>query len=247
MKTLFAEIKGHWAATDKKAVATILYITVVLTLYCYFGTSGFFLKAFPQTGNADYWSVIYHNFSPLLFFFALGLLFVRFGLKEPLAASGLGLGNKKWGLKACLIFTPIFILSGLVSAFDGEMNQMYPLARDIIFAPAGFALLYFLSYFVYYIGWEYLFRGIGINMIAKKSGAWMAIAVTTLVSALIHTSIAGFGKPFTETFSAIIAGVIFGYIAYRTKSIWYTVWLHMVVGFSQDIFIIIFTRSGIIG
>lgn len=247
MKKLFADIKGHWNACDKKAVASILYITVILTLYCYFGTSGFFLKAFPKTADDGYWSVIYHNLSPLLFFFALGLLFVRLGLKEPLAASGLGLGDKKWGLKACLILTPVFILSGLVSAFDGEMNQMYPLARGIIYAPAGLALLYFLSYFVYYVGWEYLFRGIGVQTIAKKSGAAMAIAVTTLVSALIHTSIANFGKPFTETFSAVIAGVVFGYIAYRTKSVWYTVWLHMVVGFSQDIFIILFTRSGVIG
>ncbi len=247
MKQFFSELKEHWAACDKKAVISILYITVILTLYCYFGTAGFFLKSFPQTDNKEYWSVLYHNFSPLLFFFSAGLLFVRFGLKEPLSESGLGLGDKKWGIKVCLILTPVFILSGLVSAFDKEMNTMYPLARGILFAPVGYALLYFLSYFLYYVGWEYLFRGIGIRMISKKSGAMMAVAVTTLVSALIHTSIAGFGKPFTETFSAIVAGIVFGYIAYRTKSIWYTVWLHMVVGFSQDIFIILFTRSGIIG
>lgn len=246
MKKFMQELKELWNGCDKKAVVSILYITVILTLYCYFGIQDFFLKTFPETENIDYWMYIYHNFTPLFFFFALGLLFVKFGLKENLKDYGLGLGDYKLGLKISLCLTPLFIISGLTAAFDGEMNQMYPLARDVIYASGGYVLLYFVSYFAYYVGWEFLFRGIGINAISKKSGAFMAIAVTTLISALIHTSIAGFGKPFTETFSAIFAGIIFGYVAYKTKSIWYTLWMHMVVGFSEDIFIIIFTRAGII-
>jgi membrane protease YdiL (CAAX protease family) len=76
--------------------------------------------------------------------------------------------------------------------------------------------------------------------------ALMAIAVSTMISALIHSSIAGFGKPLAETFSAIPAGIAFGYVAYKTRSVWYGFYLHSLVGFSTDFLIAVFIRNGLI-
>ena len=193
----------------------------------------------------DYWKYIYHNFTPIILFFALGIVFVKFVLKADLKDFGLGPGDIKTGLKICLVLTPIMVLAGLTAVFDKGMNTTYPLPRYVIYAPAKYALLYYVSYIAYYIGWEFLFRGIGIFSF-KKDNALMAIAVSTMISALIHSSIAGFGKPLAETFSAIPAGIAFGYVAYKTRSVWYGFYLHSLVGFSTDFLIAVFIRNGLI-
>ncbi len=245
MKELGKDIKALWQSSDKNAFKSIIFVTVAVTLYFYFGIADFFQQLFPDTPRLDYWKFIYHNFTPIIFFFLSSVLFIKFGLKGKLKDYGLGLGDYKLGIKMCLVVTPIFIIAGLSTVVDSGMNQMYPLARYVIDSPFQFVMLYYISYLVYYVGWETIFRGVTIFG-TEKSGPLVAIAVSTLVSALIHSSIAGFGKPFTETFSAIIAGVVFGYVAYKTRSIWYSFYMHVLVGFSTDFFISIFTRAGII-
>jgi membrane protease YdiL (CAAX protease family) len=228
------EIKRLWGQADKNAVKGILFITLIVTVYCYFGTQAFFVKAFGDNGG--YWKYIYHNFMPLPLFFAGGLLFVKFGLKGRLRDYGLSAGEAKLGLKLCLVGVPICVLAGLTAAFDKDMAATYPLARGLFDMPFQYILLYYLSYIAYYVGWEFLFRGVGIFS-TQKSGVFLSVAITTMVSALIHTSIASFGKPFAETFSAIPAGIVFGYVAYKTKSMYYTLLLHILVGFCTDFLI----------
>jgi uncharacterized protein len=239
------EIKSLWNEADKKAVLSLLFVIITLLLYFYFGIQDFFAKTFPGVENLEYWKYIYHNFIPLFLFFALGLLYIKLVLKGKLSEYGLGLGDKKAGFKLLLIATPILILAGLTTVWDSDMNTMYPLARGVIYAPIQFVLLYYVSYLAYYIGWEFLFRGLMIFSLEKR-GALVSIMVSTMISALIHSSIAGFGKPFAETASAIIAGIAFGYVAYKTKSIWYSFLMHSIVGFSTDLFISLFTRNGLI-
>lgn len=239
------EIVRLWNNSDKKAVKGVLFITVILAVYFYFGIQDFFAKTFPNTENLDYWKYIYHNFMPLVLFFALGILFVKFVLKADIKDFGLGLGDIKAGLKICLILTPVMILAGLTAVWDKGMSSTYPLARYVINAPAGFVALYYVSYTAYYVGWEFLFRGIGIFSF-KKDNALVAIAVSTMISALIHSSIAGFGKPMAETLSAIPAGIVFGYTAYKTRSVWYSFYLHVLVGFSTDFLITLFIKNGLI-
>jgi len=238
-------IKKIISGPDKNAALSVLFVTIVLLLYFYFGIQDFFAKSFPSVDNIDYWKYIYHNFIPLFLFFILGIIFIKFVLKAKLKDYGLGLGDRRAGFKLLTFAAPILILAGFTTVWDSGMNQMYPLAREVIYAPFGFVFLYYLSYIAYYIGWEFLFRGLLVFSLEKR-GPLLAIMVSTMISALIHSSIAGFGKPFAETASAIIAGVAFGYTAYRTRSIWYSFFMHAIVGFSTDLFISIFIRAGLI-
>jgi membrane protease YdiL (CAAX protease family) len=238
-------IKKLLSGQDKNAALSVLFATIVLLLYFYFGIQDFFAKSFPYVENIDYWKYIYHNFIPLFLFFIMGIIFVKFVLKARLKDFGLGLGDRKAGLKLLIFGAPLLVLAGLTTVWDSGMNQMYPLAREVIYAPIGFVFLYYISYIAYYIGWEFLFRGLLVFSLEKR-GPLLAIMVSTMISALIHSSIAGFGKPFAETASAIIAGIAFGYTAYKTRSVWYSFVMHAIVGFSTDLFISIFTRSGLI-
>ena len=145
-------------------------------------------------------------------------------------------GNGKLILKICLIALPIALLCGLSAVLDKDMSVTYPLVNLGTYQ-IHYIVVYFVSYFLYYVGWEFLFRGMLYFTGENKCGALISILITTLISALIHTSIGGFGKPMIETLSAIPAGLIFGYMAHKTRSIYPSLFAHIIVGFSTDIFI----------
>lgn len=221
---------------DKNFSLSLLFVTIILFVYCYFGSYSFFEKTFPNLQNLDYFKIIYHNIMAFVLFFGLGTIFTKFVLKQNLRDFGLQKGNYKLGIKLCLIAIPVCAICGLSCVLDADMTAMYPL---INFSSYSWwqIIIYFASYFLYYVGWEYLFRGILYFCSEQKCGVLGAILVTTLISSLIHTSIAGFGKPMIETLSAIPAGLIFGYVASKTRSINYSLFMHVLVGFCTDIFI----------
>jgi membrane protease YdiL (CAAX protease family) len=66
---------------------------------------------------------------------------------------------------------------------------------------------------------------------SKDVALTRAILIQTMASTLLHI-----GKPAPETFAAIIAGVAFGLIAWRTRSILAPVALHWGIGVLNDMF-----------
>ncbi len=239
------KIKLEWQkltdGADKKTIITILFMTVTIGLYFYFGIQDFFVKTFGDRFSSPsellYYKYIYHNFMAFFFFFVLSIPIVKLVLKQKAEEVGLVWKEKKMSITIILIALFIVPVMSLSAAVDPEMAAMYPLGGDKIFSSAGFFILYYVSYIAYYFGWEYLFRGMGLFNVGNRYGFALAIAVTTMISALIHSSIAGFGKPFAETFSAIFGGILLGFIAYKSKSIYTTLAIHMLLGFSLDILI----------
>ena len=169
-------------------------------------------------------------------FLGFGLLFTKFILKKSPADYGLAFNEKKLSLILILIAIPVTAICGLACVVDEQMSATYPLVDFNGFGIWYFILGYFITYFLYYVGWEYLFRGLLLNASKEKMGVVGAILFTTLISALIHTSIGALGKPMFETLSAIPAGIIFGYIAHKTRSIYPTLIIHFLIGFFTDLF-----------
>ena len=62
-------------------------------------------------------------------------------------------------------------------------------------------------------------------------------AVTSILIQTIPSTIVHIGKPASESFAAILAGLAFGYMAIRTRSILYPLLLHAVVGIGTDVFV----------
>lgn len=231
------EINQLKFGNDKNFSLALVFGCIILFAYCYFGSFSFFETAFAGVADAGYWKIIYHNIMAFILFFVIGIIFTKLIMKQHLSEFGLGKTQNNIALKLCLIALPVAILCGLSTTLDSQMTSTYPLIDFSLYGEWYYIVLYFISYFLYYVGWEYLFRGILFFGSEQKCGAMGAILLTTLVSALIHTSIGGFGKPMIETLSAIPAGLIFGYFAYKTRSIWPSLFVHALVGFSTDIFI----------
>jgi membrane protease YdiL (CAAX protease family) len=162
--------------------------------------------------------------------FLVPWLVARTAFQRKGSELGLQLGDARYGFVAVAIGLPVALAAAYLGSLDPAMQAEYPIARSawrsfaLIVATEGF-------YLVYYLGWEFLFRGWMLMGLERRLGALPAILVQTIPSALAHI-----GKPISESFAAILAGLLFGYLAYRTRSILYPLLLHAAVGIGTDVF-----------
>ncbi|HSJ13971.1 MAG TPA: CPBP family intramembrane glutamic endopeptidase [Longimicrobiales bacterium] len=148
------------------------------------------------------------------------------------AQLGLGLGDWRSGLRWLALGLPIAILAGRIGAAAPPMRAVYPLDTMVTPDLAHFAPYAALE-FLYYGAWEVLFRGVLLFGLRPRIGAGPANLTQTGLSVTAH-----FGRALNETLSALPAGLLFGWLTLRLRSIWYIAVLHWVVGVSMDWFIL---------
>ena len=177
-------------------------------------------------------SMLQHNLAAGLILGLLPLLCARKLCGMGLRDLGLGIGRPTRGLVWLAIGIPVAILAAKLSSAQPEMRAVYPLDPGLTTSAGPFARHAGLQ-FVYYSAWEILFRGILLYGLKDRFGFASANIIQTALSVVAH-----FGRPFTETASAIPAGLAFGGIARHTGSVWYVVIIHWAVGVAQDWFIV---------
>ncbi|MCD4707522.1 MAG: CPBP family intramembrane metalloprotease [Candidatus Sabulitectum sp.] len=210
---------------------------ILLTIYRCCGEAQNFLVYLPALENSGQGEV-YAYLLEYLFFFILMLaipllISTVYGksdmLKSLFAFTGLR-KNLLWSLLAILavVLPSAYHASSIPSVF-----AEYPLPRTLLqnqqLLPAYFLGLFFL----YYLPWEFFFRGFLLFSLKDKYGTIPAILIQTISSCLVHI-----GKPTPEIIGSIPFGIIFGIIAIRTKNIWIVVLLHAALGIFTDLFII---------
>jgi membrane protease YdiL (CAAX protease family) len=84
-------------------------------------------------------------------------------------------------------------------------------------------------YAAQFLALEFFFRAFLLQGLRRSLGA-NAIAVMVIPYCMIH-----YGKPMAETFGAILAGLILGTLAMRTRSIWGGVLIHVGVALTMDL------------
>ncbi|MEP7324123.1 MAG: CPBP family intramembrane glutamic endopeptidase [Saprospiraceae bacterium] len=207
---------------------------LLLSLYYYHGIT--FYEFIPQLVSDDHGDLNVRYGQFICFFILLGLiplLYVLIVDKNKLNSYGLGLGDKKMGLKILLLIPLVIIPLMWVAAKMPDVRAEYPLAK-ILFQQPQLFWPYEVMYIVfYYIAWEFYFRGFLLFGLSTSLGPGVAILIQTLASCLIHL-----GKPEGETIGAIVVGLLFGFIAWKTKSVWYGFLLHISIGFFTDYFIL---------
>lgn len=86
-----------------------------------------------------------------------------------------------------------------------------------------------LMYAAQFLSLEFFFRGFMLFGLARVIGPH-AIWVMVVPYCMIH-----FGKPMAETVGAIVAGIVLGTLALRTRSIWLGVLIHVSVAWTMDL------------
>ncbi len=89
-------------------------------------------------------------------------------------------------------------------------------------------LIWEAMYFVQFLTLEMFFRGWIVGALRKSLGA-AAIFAMAVPYCMIH-----YGKPYLEAHGAIVAGVVLGSLALRTKSIYSGFLVHITVAFLMD-------------
>jgi len=106
----------------------------------------------------------------------------------------------------------------------GNYYPFYKLASRSWFDFAIWESIYWLQFF----SLELFFRGWILGALRKAMGAG-AIFVMAVPYCMIH-----YGKPYLEANGAIVAGIVLGSLAMRTRSIYSGFLVHITVAFSMD-------------
>jgi membrane protease YdiL (CAAX protease family) len=169
--------------------------------------------------------------------FAIPFVFILFTFTQPmetLKSLGLQFGNSQLGMLIILIGIPITAVVVCLSTKDPAIKEHYPFSKRACENSKKF-VLYEISYLIfYYITWEFTFRGVLLFTLIEWGGEnTPGIIIAILIQAIIAT-VYHLGHPNLEIFGALLGSVIFGIIAYSTKSILYTIFLHALIGILND-------------
>jgi membrane protease YdiL (CAAX protease family) len=243
MREIYKALEEDFSVLDRQALAALVYTAIGLTCIFYLGNAQKFVDLLNQTrfaGSADFLISNSTNNLPslafwisvvVLFYFIVPALGIKYVLKGDLKDYGLNLkiekGFRKLYLQCAAVMLPLVYL---VSLTDGFANK-YPFLKvyngEPYFGSALFVweLLYFLQFF----GLEFFFRGFLVHSL-KRSLGFYSIFVMTVPYCMIH-----FGKPMTESFAAIFAGIFLGWLSYKNGSIWLGLLLHCTVALTMDV------------
>ena len=258
MRFLDRVLLSHWRAIETerglpstgprsgefKALTTICVAGMVLTFMQYIVLRGTLQEAMstqlPEllavfSEDAGRWLARYRmllrnitwSLGCAFFYLILPGIVVKLVFRERLSEWGLTPGGYFKHLWIYgLLFLPVAMLVVMVSTTP-QFQHSYPFYKsaygwnDFLVWEAFYALQFFCL--------EFFFRGFMVNGLKQRFGTG-AILFMVVPYCMIH-----FQKPFLETVGAIIAGLILGILAIRTRSVWGGATIHVAVAVSMDL------------
>lgn len=233
---------------DPTAAAILTIAALVLTVFRAYGSSAAFERFQWGLGNHPRFQM----FSDLWWFGSCAVLLglVPFLAMRALARrdpslraeQGLGLGDVRFGLRGSALLVGVMIPIIFLVSRDASFHRYYPLSdwlrnKAVDFATAGqpsdwllWLLVYEIGYAIYFLGWEYFFRGFLTFGLHARIGV-LGIFVANVPFALMHAN-----KPFAEALGSVVAGLALGLFALRARSFWYAWGVHVIAALAMDLF-----------
>ena len=145
------------------------------------------------------------------------------------------------------LLIPVAVLLGAFGATASDLGSFYPYSRDLVLRVresglAPFVGHYAAYFFLYYVPWEFFFRGFLIfpfALAAEREGSGPTAIAALVLFQTIPSTLLHFGHPLSELASAVAAGLIFGALAWKTRSIVPGLLLHAALGLGTDAFIVL--------
>lgn len=231
-------------AEYRKPTIILLVATLAAVTWKYYGTKTFYLDHLSGfvvlPGGEQMSAAVFVFLSAFLLLALVPLVIVRFVLREPLSLYGIQWGDIRFGWKAVALVAPVMILLSYPSSSTPEFLAEYPL-NPMAGNSAGDFLQHALFYLFFYVGWEFCFRGFVQFGLRDSMGDWNAILVQTALSTVIHI-----GKPAGEIYSSILGALVWGVIAFRSRSLLYPILTHWALGLALDLFIVTSTPTNVL-
>lgn len=126
-------------------------------------------------------------------------------------------------LGGAIQFCTSFALTGISGMFPQEMENYGNVMESLgMYSPTFFSVVYtmLLAPFVE----ELIFRGLTLKILEKAFPFWAANILQALYFGIIHGNI-------IQSSYAFFAGLLFGSVMYKYKSLKYVIWCHFFVNF----------------
>ncbi len=231
---------------QRKPLVVLIYVTIACSLWKCLDIP---VPVSPDVSTTETLSIRSSAFwlgeqkliAAFLLFGLMPLLIVKVGFREKLSEHGLRLGVKKLTLRSFLIMAPAVVLIAIATGHQAAFFDIYPFneqlrsvgkfatahgSQDI---PLSLFAVHACLYLGYYFGWEFLFRGFLQHGLSERTGLPIAILVQTMASTMLH-----YGHPPAEIFASIIAGIVWGWLAVRTRSLISGMAQHALLGIVLD-------------
>ncbi|MFZ5831438.1 MAG: CPBP family intramembrane glutamic endopeptidase [Planctomycetota bacterium] len=234
-----AAVQGPPASTrftpQSRATVVLAITAPLLLLWKYYGSQGFFqgsiaphlsLSVDPAAVGA-----FYRFGSAFLLLGVIPAIVVKAVFREQLRDYGVGPGIVSQTLSSIAMLSPVFAIAAWIGSFDPGVRAVFPINPQACASAAAFAT-HAAGYVLFYLGWEFYFRGFLQHGVREAFGDWNAILVQVAASALLHI-----GDPAAEAFGAIAAGLLWGMLAFRTRSLLSGTVQHAVLGITLDAWI----------
>jgi len=213
---------------------------IVILLYTVVAASVWKCFAFPVEPD-NFWYGATPLFAALVLFGLIPMGIVKWGFRERLTDYGLKFGIAHRTIRAFLLAAPVIVGIAIFTGYNPAFFDVYPLNETIRPQHAKIDIhtfaIHAMCYLGYYLGWEFLFRGFLQHGLSERCGIPIAILIQTMASVMLH-----YGHPSVEVFGAIIAGLVWGFFAYRTRSILSSFGQHALLGIVLD-WVLIFGRE----
>ena len=215
-----------------EAPIVLVSSTILLVVWKHVGSPAFYREHFAADLAAWFDPVtaaaVYKSLTCLLLLGIVPAVIVTRVFGESLASYGAGLGDRRRTAAAIATLVPVFLLVGYLSTRDPGIAATYPVNRNACSSAALFAL-HALTAVWFYSAWEFHFRGYLQHGLRERMGDTNALLVQVLASTLIHVD----GPPL-EIYGAIPGALLWGALAFGTRSLLAGVLQHGLLGLSVD-------------
>ena len=207
---------------DRRSV--VIFVAALISLW--FGRFG--IRYIPDTttrlAKICWWAgtqIVSYLIVPLIVVRCIGMKPIDIGWKFR-GTSG------HWKYYAILLAIAVPFV--VVASTTAEFQERYPLFEEFRGQEGAWSDLriWWIFYVLQFVAVETFFRGFLVLGLAKRFGQ-ASIFIATIPYLMIH-----FSKPPVEALAAIVGGIVMGYLAYRTKSVWWGIALHVSVAALMD-------------
>jgi len=233
LKEEFLRLQKEVRLLDYKSAIIFIGSTILFTISWYFSNPKYFGEFFnshetfkfidKEFAAFGYWFIL----DSVLFFF-IPLIIIKLILNEKIKNYGLAFKNVKIGWFVFIISIVFFIPIIFFISNSETFSQFFPLMENakndfLIF------LLYETLFILFIFSWEFIFRGFMLFGLEKRFGIY-SIFIQMIPFVILHN-----GKPFIETIASIFGAIFLGYLALRTRSIFYGFCIHVFILITLDI------------
>jgi len=243
----FFNLPQHWRQIDadleiqkESSDKTIITILLIVTLSIVF-TNYYQPFLTPEFSTEDPYAALKKLaiwIGVILFsYIALPIIAIKLILKKNIHDYYLTTRGFSSKLPLYILFYVLIIPGLWMASKSASFIQTYPFYVYLHRSPFDF-IAWELLYASHFIAVEFFFRGFMLKGLGNYFGS-KAIFIMMVPYTLVHI-----GKPLPEVLGAIVAAIILGTLAMRTKIIWGGVLIHILVALTMDSLAMQYCQTG---